>query len=134
MLPVSQHPPKRKQLNKVTGKIGEVFASEYLLAKGYKILDHNFSIRSGEIDIIARHPSGKISFIEVKCRIGVKHGMPYESVTISKLKRLSKTIQFYLLKNNLKESKLAMEVISIVLNNDQTINKLHHFDDVAIGL
>jgi len=134
MLPISPLPTRRKQLNKYTGSVGEVIASEYLLSKGYEILDRNFYIRSGEIDIVARHPSGKISFIEVKCRIGIDHGMPYESITYGKLKRLSKTIQFYLLKNHLQESKLAMEVISIVLNADQTVNKLHHFDDVAIGL
>jgi putative endonuclease len=100
--------------------------------KGYEIIDRNITSHWGEIDIIARRPDGILVFVEVKCKIGTKHGMPYESVTYGKLKRLSKSIQFYLLKNHISHSKLAIEVVSILLHEDRTIEKIHHFENIAI--
>lgn len=35
------------------GNIGENIALNYLLKKGYKILEKNFRVKAGEIDIIA---------------------------------------------------------------------------------
>ncbi|MBP6994240.1 YraN family protein [Candidatus Woesebacteria bacterium] len=121
-----------KSQNKATGALGESIASSFLVNKGYTIVEKNATSRWGEIDIIARKPNGALVFVEVKCKIGINHGMPYESVTYGKLKRLSKTIQFYLLKNRISQSKLAIEVISIVLDKDHTITKINHFENIAI--
>lgn len=132
MLPPNLKSPKPKSLNKTKGKFGEALASSYLSQKNYKIIDKNVSTRYGEIDIVARRPDNVTVFVEVKCRIGDKYGMPYESVTYGKLKRLSKVIQFYLLKNRLLDSKLAIEVVSIVLNEDKVVTKIHHFENIAI--
>lgn len=123
---------KPKSQNKATGSLGESIASSYLVDKGYKIIERNATSRWGEIDIIAQKPGGVLVFVEVKCKIGTKLGMPYESVTYGKLKRLSKTIQFYLLKNRISQSKLAIEVISIILEPDHTIKKINHFENIAI--
>ena len=57
--------------SKQLGILGEKIALNYLRAKGYKILDKNYSFRisgnpqKGEIDIIAKK-SDITSFIEVK--------------------------------------------------------------------
>jgi len=40
--------------NKQTGNYGETLASEFLKKLGYKILERNFRIRGGEIDIVAK--------------------------------------------------------------------------------
>jgi putative endonuclease len=47
------------------GRRGEERAAEYLLQRGYEILERNFRIRGGEIDLIARNRT-LISFLEVK--------------------------------------------------------------------
>jgi putative endonuclease len=39
------------------GNRGEQFAVEFLVSQGFKIIDRNFRIRGGEIDIIAIDPS-----------------------------------------------------------------------------
>jgi len=56
------------------GAWGEEIATRMLREKGYKIIDRNFEIREGEIDIIAWHEKphfGKtLCFIEVKTRGG----------------------------------------------------------------
>lgn len=132
MYPLSQNLQRPRSLNKAKGTLGESLASSYLVEKGYEIVDRNTTSHWGEIDIIARRPDGVLVFVEVKCKIGTKHGMPYESVTYGKLKRLSKSIQFYLLKNHISHSKLAIEVVSILLHEDRTIEKIHHFENIAI--
>jgi putative endonuclease len=132
MYPLSQNLQRPRSLNKAKGTLGESLASSYLVEKGYEIIDRNITSHWGEIDIIARRPDGILVFVEVKCKIGTKHGMPYESVTYGKLKRLSKSIQFYLLKNHISHSKLAIEVVSILLHVDRTIEKIHHFENIAI--
>lgn len=126
------NPKNPKALNKTTGKLGEHIARVFLVEKGYQILHNNFQCRAGELDIIAMKPNGVLAFIEVKCRVGDTHGMPYESVTHGKLKRVSKTIQYYLLKYKPKASKLAIEVISILLKKDKSVDRIHHFDNIAL--
>jgi len=123
---------KRNSLKKTKGLFGEQIATSYLTHKGYKIIERNATSRWGEIDIIAQKPEGTVAFIEVKCKTGLRYGKPYESVTFGKLKRLSKTIQFYVLKNHLLHSKLAIEVVSIQLNTDNSIENIQHFENIAI--
>jgi len=116
------------------GKLGEQIAAIYLQKKDYKIIERNFRCKTGEIDIIASKPNKSVSFVEVKCRVGKGHGMPYESVTVGKQKKLYSAIQLYILQNKLNESKLNIEVISIILNPDRSISEIKHFDDLGTGL
>ena len=82
------------------GKEGEDFATTYLQENGYKILERNFSCKSGEIDIIALK-NNEIVFIEVKTRTSDKYGLPSEAVTKEKLKHLYRTAEYYLITRNL---------------------------------
>lgn len=50
-----------------TGNIGENAAAAFLESRGYTILERNFTVRGGEIDIIA-YKDGRLAFVEVKTR------------------------------------------------------------------
>ena len=39
--------------NSATGSLGEEVASNFLIARGYRILERNFRCKGGEVDIIA---------------------------------------------------------------------------------
>ena len=65
----------------------EIKAEEYLMQKGYRILERNFSNRVGEIDIIAKQKE-YFCFIEVKYRKSLQYGFPAEAVTVSKQKKI----------------------------------------------
>ena len=41
---------------------GESYVAKYLASNGYEILDCNWRIREGEIDLIAVSPDGRITF------------------------------------------------------------------------
>ena len=67
------------------GKFGEDLALIYLKRQGYKIIERNFRIRGGEIDIIAQD-NNTLVYIEVKTRTSHAFGLPEESPSrISKL-------------------------------------------------
>jgi putative endonuclease len=85
--------------------------------------------RFGEIDIIAQSKQ-KISFIEVKTRIGIKKGMPFEAINYYKIKHLRYAAQLFLLQKKLKNYKLSLDVIAIILNEDLTIKRINFFANI----
>jgi putative endonuclease len=73
-------------------------AEKFLIGKGYSILDRNYRIRGGEMDIVAKK-GAIIAFVEVKMRQGSKFGAACESIDRRKKQRLLRTIHSYLAEN-----------------------------------
>ena len=98
---------------KILGKVGEKKAAKYLKRKGYKILETNFSIGIGEIDIIAQDKKTLV-FIEVKTRSTDAFGRPSDAVDKLKRAKYVKVAQAYLIKNYGKTDVLSrFDVIEI---------------------
>jgi len=102
------------------GRIGEQLAAKYLSGLGYKIIERNFRIRGGEIDIIALD-GATLVYIEVKTRSSHQFGLPEEAVTPWKLKFLERAAKFY--RNNRKKLKLPelerIDVLAVDLINQK---------------
>jgi len=111
------------------GKAGEKFAAQFLLEHTYQIITTNFRTKFGEIDIIAKK-NDIIYFVEVKTRIGILKGKPYEAVNKRKIQHLKYASEIYILKNNLKNHKLSLLVISIVLTKEMQIDTINTFSIV----
>ena len=77
------------------GKWGEERAAAYLRLKGYRILEKNYRVPQGEIDLIAVR-NGTLVFVEVKSRKGTSQGTPLEAVSPHKVGRLSAAAAVYL--------------------------------------
>lgn len=97
-----------------TGNYGEDLACKYLQDQGYKILERNFRIRGGEIDIVAKDRDYLV-FVEVKARFNHKYGPPLESITPWKIKALIKTAMFYVVKNKCVNKPYRIDVVAIDL-------------------
>jgi putative endonuclease len=69
------------------GSSGEAAAARWYEARGYEIVDRNWRVREGEIDLVARNRH-TIVFCEVKTRSSDRFGIPAEAVTVSKQRRL----------------------------------------------
>lgn len=110
--------------NKQIGDFGESLACEYLKKLDYKILERNFRIRGGEIDIVAKDPNGDIVFVEVKTRYSHQFGRPAEAVTPWKVNFLIRASQFYILQNKLTDKPLRIDVISVDMSEGQRIEHL----------
>ena len=99
-------------------------ATDYLIKKGYTILDRNFECAQGEIDIVALHDK-EIVFVEVKTRKDKTYGEAAEAVTYYKLKHLLKSIKYYLYKRNLADEFIRIDIIEVyVKNNNIKINHI----------
>ncbi|MCL5784756.1 MAG: YraN family protein [Patescibacteria group bacterium] len=94
------------------GNSGEDLACEYLKNLGYKILERNYRIRGGEIDIIARDKD-ELVFVEVKTRYSHEFGSPAEAITPWKIKFLIKTAAFYVQKINWGDKPYRLDALLI---------------------
>lgn len=72
------------------GNLGESAVCRYLEARGYKILDRNYRIRGGELDIVAEH-CDELCFVEVKTRRIGSMGSGDEAVDRRKQERIIRT-------------------------------------------
>lgn len=70
------------------GQSGENSAANHLRLRGYRILERNYRVHSGEIDIIARR-GATLVFVEVKMRRSRRRGSPLEAVHVRKIQRIS---------------------------------------------
>ncbi len=113
--------PKQK-----VGRIGENTACTFLVKHGFTILERNYLKKWGEIDIIAEK-SKTTHFVEVKTvsRENIKdvsyetldtHGRPEENIHPWKMKRLSRTIQSYLLEKEAVNGEWQFDVVAVFLD------------------
>ena len=91
------------------GRRGETLAALLLVCKGYRILGRRVKTRAGEIDLIAKSPSGVVCFIEVKSR--PDEGLATDSIGPRQRRRIVRAAELYLAG---KSSPARFDVISVV--------------------
>jgi len=106
------------------GNRGEDLAVEYLISKGYKIMERNWRCHHYEIDIIARNKENLLIIVEVKTRTTPIYGEPYEAVGRKKAQNLMNAAEVYIYKNKLK-TETRFDIISIVLSKSK-----YHLDHI----
>ena len=94
------------------GAAGETQAADYLAAQGMEILARNFTVRGGEIDLIARD-GAYIVFVEVKQRTSAYAGLGREAVNLKKQRFICRAAMQYLMKHNLMQSFVRFDVVEI---------------------
>lgn len=87
---VIDHTQRRK-----AGNIGEDAVCGFLVRHGYEIIKKNFTVRGGEIDIIAEK-ADIIAFVEVKTRTIGSMTSAEEAVDLRKQRLIIRTAQAYL--------------------------------------
>lgn len=103
------------QINKrKTGAAYERRAADYLKGQGVRILETNFNLSGGEIDIIGIDKDSYI-FVEVKYRKNKSFGYPNEAVTYQKQKSICRIATLYMKNKKLPQGgSLRFDVISIL--------------------
>ena len=94
------------------GQAGEETAVDYLVKKGYHILERNFRFERGEIDIIAVDREDLV-FVEVKSRRSTAFGDPEDALTPAKCKQIRKVAEGYLFKSNIDDQLCRFDIIAI---------------------
>lgn len=72
---------------KAIGAFGEQQAAEFLTQKGLRIIERNFRVKGGEIDLICRDGASTV-FVEVRLRKNKDFGGAAASITPTKQRRL----------------------------------------------
>jgi len=93
-------------MSRALGDVAEDRACDYLLSLGFQIIDRNFTLRGGEIDIIAIKDE-VLHFVEVKS--GSSYD-PLYNITPKKLQHVINTAQRFMQK---KQLDLAFQIDAI---------------------
>lgn len=73
---------------KAIGDAAERRAAELLERQGYRILERNYRVQSGEIDLVALD-GAVVCFVEVRSRGSARHGGAAETITRAKRRRIA---------------------------------------------
>lgn len=107
--------------HRLTGARYESFAAEYLAERGYTLLEKNYRIRMGEIDLILRAPDQTLVFCEVKYRSSDRCGSPVEAVDQKKQRIISRVASFYLASHGIgQEVRCRFDIIGITSGQQVT--------------
>jgi putative endonuclease len=128
---VTKYSAKRK-----IGNIGEGIACQFLVGKGFKILERNYLRPWGEIDVVAEK-GDVVRFVEVKAvsremRAGISREMDYppeELVTRTKLRKLAKTALLYM-ESQKDRREYQIDVVGVVMDREKRTAKCRLFEQV----
>ncbi len=82
------------------GQLYEAAAEKYLQGCGLVIIERNFQVRGGELDLIMRDGDTTV-FVEVRYRQSQQYGHAAETVTPTKMNKLVKAANLWLMKQGL---------------------------------
>lgn len=96
----------------ILGKAGEDVAVDYLVRKGYTILDRNWRKNRLELDIIAAK-DGTLVFVEVKTRRNTEFRQPYEAVDWKKIRHIVTAADTYIKLHDF-EGPVRFDIMTVV--------------------
>jgi putative endonuclease len=134
------------------GQLGEDVACKFLMKHKFSILERNYTKKWGEIDIIAEK-EGKFYFIEVKSvsrpleNVGGQacstdsnitretnpfKSRPEENMHPWKLKRLSRTIQTYLIHKRIGNTPWQLDLLLVYLDIDNRKARVRTIENIIL--
>jgi len=108
------------------GALGEKLARDFLIAKGYQILEQNWICGHKEIDIIAKY-GNELVIVEVKTRKVPVLIEPEETVDRYKQQFLIWAANSYVERNSL-DIDVRFDIVSIVINYNNE-HRIDHIED-----
>jgi putative endonuclease len=109
------------------GQASEMQAEQFLLAKGYRILDRNVRTPLGELDLVAED-HGVVVFIEVKGRTTDAFGGALLAVDHRKRAKLAKLAAQYLARRHWSEKACRFDVV-LVQGRSSTQGRIEHLQN-----
>jgi len=110
----------KRSRNQALGNFGESRVADYRLAEGDEIVDRNWRIREGEIDLVTLDKAGAFHFIEVKTRSSLAFGHPFEAITPTKLLRMQRLAMGWLVTHDCFGCSYSIDIASVLINPDGT--------------
>jgi putative endonuclease len=111
------------------GRRGERLAEEHLLGQGARLLERNYRVEYGEIDLLLEQ-DGDLVAVEVKTRDVGDLEAPEEAVSWRQLRRIVRALETYAMDNDLLEGTWRIDVVLIVIEPDESVLRLDHLRSV----
>ncbi len=117
--------------SKKVGRESEDLAVNYLIKKGFQIIERNYTFeKKGEIDIVAKDPiTNFLIFVEVKSRKNLENGEPEYAITKNKIKQLKKMAELYLYDKEISEIDCRFDVVT-VLFRPKVKPLINHYENI----
>ena len=96
----------------IVGRRGEQLARRHLESRGYVVLEANYRVRAGEIDLVTEK-AGALVFVEVRSRTESGFGTPEESLTREKRTHLVSAAQEYLQTHEAEDRDWRIDLVSV---------------------
>jgi putative endonuclease len=103
----------RSVSTRALGYAGEQLAEQYLTERGYRILERNYTVKHGEIDLIAQEGETLV-FIEVKSHSREDYGTMLSRVNRSKQKKIIFAARCFLVRYGNREIPCRFDVLAIL--------------------
>lgn len=107
------------------GARGESAAAGYLERTGMRVIERNWRIPAGEIDIIALD-GDTLVMCEVKTRTTARRGSPEEAVSARKRQKITRLAEAYCSRNGCDPCPVRFDVISIMVIQPDRALLRHH--------
>lgn len=117
--------------NKSVGDRGESIAVDFLIGRGYSILEKNWRFRHKEIDIIARDDS-ELVIVEVKSRTGEMVENIVDTIDRRKIKNLVIAANAYVLKRGV-DLNIRFDIIVVIFKDKRGEVNINHIKDAFIS-
>lgn len=114
------------------GSAAEDFVSGRLQRNGYVVIDRNWRVRGGEIDIVALD-GDTLVFVEVKARHGERGGIAEDAVDARKLGRLLRAAELYIVAHPRHIDRLwRVDVVAVTLSPDGAVRRYSHVENLTL--
>ncbi|NCS99637.1 YraN family protein [Candidatus Parcubacteria bacterium] len=113
------------------GQLGEDLAVKFLKREGFSIICRNYTVKQGEIDVIAKKDS-ILYFFEVKSSI-YKRDVSYETYNPAenmhpkKIERFLKAVNIYLMNNEV-SCETDIKLLNVLIDQDEKVAKVEMID------
>jgi putative endonuclease len=94
------------------GRAGEERAAAWYVERGWEIVDRNWRVREGEIDLVVRR-GATLVFCEVKTRSSDRFGTAAEAVTPAKQRRVRMLARRYLAAGGVHAAEVRFDVAAV---------------------
>ena len=105
-----------------TGREGESIAEKYLKKKGHDIIEKNFRLIGGEIDLITLFEKN-LYIYEVKFRKTDEYGYGDDAINKEKIRKIKMTFEIWLTQNMRKYDFENIYMNAIVIDPDYSIHE-----------
>jgi putative endonuclease len=108
----------KRSRNQAIGLFGESRIADYRSTLGDEVIERNWRVREGEIDLITMDISGTFHFIEVKTRSSLSFGHPFEAISPAKLLRMQRLAMGWLVTHDCFGCEYSIDIASVLIHPD----------------